>query len=112
MPIATTGANTTGEAGLVAVDKVGNKVRFYDPRSLTEISSVEGPEHCVHELAISPDHSRGFVPLYGDGIYGANRAPNNKVLVLDLAAHASMGLIDLGANVAPHGMVATANDRL
>ena len=27
----------------------------------------------MHELAIAPDHKMAFVPLYGDGIYGANK---------------------------------------
>ena len=111
-PIATTGSNTTGSRGMIAVDKVGNKIRFYDPQSLRETKSFDGPEPCVHELAISPDHAFAYVPLYGDGIYGGNRKPNNKILVIDLAAQTLAGIIDLGSHVAPHGMIATPDGKL
>lgn len=110
--IPTTGSNTTGATGLVAVDKVGNKIRFYDPETLREKSSFDGPEPCVHELAISHDHAWAYVPLYGDGIYGGNKNPNNKILVVDLLAQRQADMIELGQNVAPHGMVTTANGKL
>ena len=112
MPIATTGSNTTGTRGLVAVDKVGNRIRFYDPASLQETKALDQPEPCVHELAIAPDRSRAFMPLYGDGIYGNNKSPNNKVVVVDLARQAIADIIDLGPCVAPHGMVATSDGKL
>ena len=112
-PIPTTGSNTTGTGGVVAVDKVGNKIRFYDPLTLKETKVFDGPEPCVHELALSHDHRRAYVPLYGDGIYGGNKNPNNKVLVLDLEAQAIADLISLGPDlIAPHGMVTTADGKL
>ncbi len=98
--------------GIIAVDKVGNKIRFYAPDSLKETKVVDGPEPCVHELALAPDRKTAFVPLYGDGIYGNNRNPNNKVLVVDLERQEIAALIDLGRYVAPHGMVATRDGRL
>ena len=106
------GSNVTGNAGLIAVDKVGNRIRFYDPQSLREISSFAGPEPCVHELAIAPDHKMAFVPLYGDGIYGANKIPNNKVLAIDLDRRELADVIPLGEFVAPHGMVAARDGKL
>ena len=78
------GNNITGTSGIIAVDKVGNHIRFYDPDSLRETRSFPSPEPTVHELAISHHRRLAFVPLYGDGIYGSNRRPNNKVLVIDL----------------------------
>jgi DNA-binding beta-propeller fold protein YncE len=106
------GSNVTGTTGLVAVDKVGNKIRFYDPQSLREIESFDAPEPCVHELAISYDHKTAYVPLYGDGIYGANKHPNNKVLVIDLVGQKLADIITLGEFSAPHGMVATKGGKL
>lgn len=96
---------------IIAIDKVANKVRFYDP-DFTERRAVDGPEPCVHELALSPDRRFAYVPLYGDGIYGANPHPNNKVLILDTASEQIVDLIDLGPLLAPHGMVATTDGRL
>ena len=98
--------------GLIAVDKVANKVRFYQPESLQERKVLDGPEPCVHELAVAPDRQTAFVPLYGDGIYGNNKNPNNKVLVVDLQRQEIAALIDLGKHLAPHGMVATRDGSL
>ena len=96
---------------IIAIDKVANKVRFFDP-DFTERRAIDGPEPCVHELSLSPDRGLAYVPLYGDGIYGANRNPNNKVLVIDTAREEIADLIDLGPLVAPHGMAATRDGRL
>jgi len=98
--------------GIIAVDKVANKIRFYDPLSLEETKVLDGPEPCVHELAVAKDRRSAYVPLYGDGIYGNNNNPNNKVLVIDLAREEIARIIDLGEYLAPHGMVATANASL
>lgn len=97
---------------MIAIDKVANKVRFYDPLSFEETSVLDGPEPCVHELAISLDRQTAFVPLYGDGIYGSNRNPNNKVLVIDLERREIASVIDLGKCIAPHGMVALRDGSL
>ena len=106
------GSNITGDKGLIAIDKVGNKVRFYDPRTLKEIKSLDGPEPCVHELTFSSDRKFAFAPLYGDGIYGNNKEPNNKVLVIDLDRQELGDVIDLGTCLAPHGMVGTRDGKL
>jgi len=106
------GSNITGVSGLIAVDKVANAIRFYDPVSLEEAKSFRAPEPAAHELAIAHDRAHAFVPLYGDGIYGANRKPNNKVLVIDLKAQTLADVIALGEMSAPHGMVAASDGKL
>jgi YVTN family beta-propeller protein len=106
------GSNITGTTGLIAVDKVGNLIRFYDPETLREVKSFAAPEPAAHELAISHDRCLAFVPLYGDGIYGSNRKPNNKILVIDLIARTLIDMIPLGEMWAPHGMVATSDGKL
>jgi DNA-binding beta-propeller fold protein YncE len=106
------GSNITGTTGLIAVDKVGNRIRFYDPESLREIKSFAAPEPAAHELAISHDRRLAFVPLYGDGIYGNNNKPNNKILVIDLKAQDLVDVIPLGDLKAPHGMATTSDGKL
>jgi DNA-binding beta-propeller fold protein YncE len=98
--------------GVIAIDKVANKIRFYDPISFKETKVLDGPEPCVHELAVAPDRRTAFVPLYGDGIYGNNKNPNNKVLAVDLEREEIAAVIDLGKYQAPHGMVATRDGSL
>ncbi len=62
---------------MIAVDKVGNKVRFYDA-DIKEMKVLDGPEPCVHELAMAPDRRTAYIPLYGDGIYGNNKNPQQQ----------------------------------
>jgi YVTN family beta-propeller protein len=106
------GSNVTGDKGLIAIDKVGNKVRFYDPHTIAEIAVLDAPEKTVHELTFSADRKHAFAPLYGDGIYGSNKEPNNKILVIDLERRALGPVIDLGDCLAPHGMVGTSDGKL
>jgi DNA-binding beta-propeller fold protein YncE len=106
------GNNATGTNGMIAVDKVGNAIRFYDPETLREISSFASPEQTVHELAISHDHRIACVPLYGDGIYGANKHPNNKILIIDLQRRTLADIIVLGDFLAPHGIAMTSAGKL
>jgi YVTN family beta-propeller protein len=106
------GSNVTGDKGLIAIDKVGNKVRFYDPRTLREIKAIESPEKTIHELTFSADRKFAFAPLYGDGIYGSNKEPNNKFLIIDLERQTLGDMIDLGPYLAPHGMVGTRDGKL
>lgn len=96
---------------MIAVDKVGNKIRFYDA-DIKEMKVLDGPEPCVHELAMAPDRKTAYIPLYGDGIYGNNKNPNNKVLAIDLGRQEIADMIELGDYVAPHGMAATRDGKL
>lgn len=105
-------AHAQTQSALIAVDKVGNAIRFFDPATLKETKKLTPPGKTVHELAVAPDHKHAFVPLYGDGIYGSNKEPNNKVLVIDLEKQEIAAVIDLGMYVAPHGMVATRDGKL
>jgi DNA-binding beta-propeller fold protein YncE len=98
--------------GIIAVDKVGNVIRFLDPSSLLETAQLIPSEKAVHELALSFDRRTAFVPLYGAGVYGANDTPNNKILIVDLQSRTISGVIDLGSFLAPHGMVATRGGKL
>jgi hypothetical protein len=54
----------TGPDGLIAVGKVGNQVLFLDPVTFETVGVLNGFAPRVHELAISPDHSRVFAPIH------------------------------------------------
>jgi len=99
-------------AGIIAVDKVGNTIRFLDPVTLKETGKLAPPGKSVHELSVAPDGKRAFIPLYGEGIYGSNKEPNNKILVIDLAKQEIAQIIDLGMYVAPHGLAATRDGKV
>src|SRR3954470_13298504 len=70
--------NPTGSHGLILIDKVGHYVRFFDPATFKEISSIEMSVN-PHDIAISSDHKTAYIPIYGDGIYGRNPNPGHEV---------------------------------
>lgn len=103
--------NPTGSQGLIMIDKLGGYVRFFDPQSLTELSSLT-IVGTPHELAISPDHKVAYVPDYGDGVYGRNPKPGHSIAVIDLATRKLVDTIDVGPHQAPHGLQVDANGLL
>jgi YVTN family beta-propeller protein len=103
--------NTTGTRGLIMIDKIGGIVRFFDPKTLTEISSLT-IDGTPHELAISPDRKTAYVPDYGDGVYGRNPKPGKKIAVIDLDTRTVRSIIDISQHVAPHGLQVDAEGTL
>ena len=95
--------NPTGANGLVLIDKLGSHIRFFDPATFREISSIE-TDKAPHDLAFSPDHKTVYVPIYGDGVYGRNPHPGHQILIIDLATRQMIGTIDVSPYWAPHGI--------
>ncbi len=94
----------TGQAGLIAVDKVGNQVLFLDPTTFRTVHVLDSFPARVHELAISPDGGRAFVPIYGDGRHGANPNPGHQIAVIDLHARRHVDTFSVAPYLAPHGL--------
>jgi YVTN family beta-propeller protein len=103
--------NPTGTGGLIMIDKRGGLVRFFDPTTLKEVGTLQ-LEAPPHELAISPDHKTAYVPLYGDGVYGANPHPGHTIVAIDLTARKVIGTIDVSPYQAPHGLQVDNNGTL
>jgi DNA-binding beta-propeller fold protein YncE len=94
----------TGRDGLIAVDKVGNKVLFLDPATFETIEVLSGFAPRVHQLAISPDHARAYAGIYGDGIHGSNPNPGHLIAVFELQLRRHIGDFSVAPFLAPHGM--------
>ncbi|MCC6887017.1 MAG: hypothetical protein IT536_00550 [Hyphomicrobiales bacterium] len=90
------------ERGLIAVDKMGNKVLFLNPASLATEVVIEGFPTRVHELLALPQRGIAYVPIFGDGIHGRNPHPGHLVCLFDLERRAHVGDIDLRPLSAPH----------
>ena len=103
--------NITGSNGLIMIDKRGGLVRFFDPHTLEEISTLDLGDP-PHELAISPDHKTAYIPLYGDGVYGNNPNPDHRIVIVDLESRSVTGTIDVAPNLAPHGLQVDNNGML
>jgi DNA-binding beta-propeller fold protein YncE len=95
--------HSTGTDGLLLIDKVGGHVRFFDPVTYTERSSIELPKN-PHDFALSADHRFAYVPIYGPGVYGRNPEPGHEIYVIDLEQRSVARVIDLAPYRSPHGI--------
>jgi YVTN family beta-propeller protein len=93
----------TGTTGVFLVDKLGAHLRFLDPTTLAEQSSLVLPTN-PHDFVFSYDHTRAYVPIYGPGIYGRNPNPKHELYVIDLTKRAVARVIDLSPYKSPHGI--------
>jgi YVTN family beta-propeller protein len=55
-----------------------------------------------HELAVSPDGKRAFVPIYGNAGVGRAGTDGNEISVIDLASHKIVGKVEFPHGVRPH----------
>ncbi len=95
--------NPTGTTGVILIDKVGHHVRFFDPKTWTEISNIDVAVN-PHDLALSPDHKTAYVTIYGAGIYGRNPNPEHTIAIIDLVSRTQTGSIDVSPYVGSHGI--------
>jgi DNA-binding beta-propeller fold protein YncE len=104
--------NATGSKGLILIDKRGNYVRFFDPKTQKELSGFPTGQGAAHDLAISPDLKTAYIPVYGDGVYNRNPNPGQSILIVDLASQKPTGAIDISPHQAPHGIQIDARGKL
>jgi YVTN family beta-propeller protein len=93
----------TGTEGLLLVDKLGAHVRFFDPVTFKERSSLALPAN-PHDFVLSADHRLAYVPIYGDGVYGRNPNPKQEIYVIDTVARTVKEIISVAPYQAPHGI--------
>jgi YVTN family beta-propeller protein len=94
----------TGEDahGMIAVDKIGTKVLFLNPKTYETELVIDGFPRTVHELLVIPETGFAYVPIFGDGIHGRNPNPQHHLCVVDLHKRAHIDTIDLRPYIAPH----------
>ena len=88
--------------GLIAVDKMGCKILFLNPKTFATETVLDGFPRTVHELLVVPETGLAYVPIFGDGIHGRNPNPGHLLCVIDLQKRAHVGDIDLRPYIAPH----------
>jgi YVTN family beta-propeller protein len=92
-----------GEAkGMIAVDKIGAKILFINPKTYETETVLDGFQRTVHELLVMPEAGVAYVPIFGDGIHGRNPNPGRTLHVIDLNKRAVAADIDLSPFSAPH----------
>ena len=80
------------DQSLSVIDTTSNKVVATIP-----VGGVTG-----HELAVSPDGKRAFVPIYGNAGVGRAGTDGSEISVIDLASRKIVGKVDFGRGVRPH----------
>jgi YVTN family beta-propeller protein len=88
--------------GMIAVDKIGCKILFLNPKTYETETVLESFQRTVHELLVMPDIGMAYVPIFGDGIHGRNPNPGHELHVIDLIKRKVADTIDLSPYVAPH----------
>ena len=96
--------NRPGGPRLVVTAKTANKVQFFDAASLEKTGEIDMPAS-THEMVLSDDGRAVYASVYGGGIFGKNANPDRRIALIDLEGRRSRGMIDVGADVAPHGVM-------
>jgi DNA-binding beta-propeller fold protein YncE len=56
-------------------------------------------------MVLSADSRHVFASVYGGGIFGKNKDSDRRIAVIDLEAKSIARMIDIGEDVAPHGLM-------
>jgi DNA-binding beta-propeller fold protein YncE len=96
--------NRPGGPNLALTAKNANKVQFFDAATMALVAEIVMPAS-THEMVLSPDGAKIYASIYGGGIFGKNRDPDRRIAVIDLAARSLERTIDVGAVLAPHGVM-------
>jgi DNA-binding beta-propeller fold protein YncE len=96
---------------IILTAKNDKRIEFYDGASHAPLVKLDMPAP-VHELALSPDGTTAYGSVFGGGVFGKNKDPDHRVVVIDLASRAIDGYIDAGSYLAPHGLMFGADGML
>jgi len=93
-------------SGLLLVAVKGDQsVAIVDPATSRKLAEVPEGGTTGHELTVSPDGRRAFVPIYGNSGVGEPGTDGNNMVVIDLASRKVVGNVDFGKGVRPHDPV-------
>ena len=89
--------------GLLLVANKGNQtLGVIDPVAGRQIATVAEDGVTGHEVAVSPDGKRAFVPIYGNAGVGKPGTDGRLLRVIDLRTRQVVGTVDFGKGVRPH----------
>jgi len=98
------GARAAGSPnGLLLVANKGDQtLSIVDVTAGRQLAAVAEDGKTGHEVAVSPDGRRAFVPIYGSSGVGQPGSDGQLIRVIDVPSRAIIGTIDFGKGVRPH----------
>jgi YVTN family beta-propeller protein len=87
---------------LLVANKGDGTVSLVDPVEGRQVAVVQEDGITGHEIAVSPDGRRAFVPIYSSVGVGQTGTDGHLVRVIDLEKRAIVGTIDFGKGMRPH----------
>jgi YVTN family beta-propeller protein len=95
-------AGDPSEGLLLVVNKGDQTLSIVDPAAGKQLAAVQEDGRTGHEVAVSPDGKRAFVPIYSSVGVGQVGTDGHLIRVIDLEKRAIVGTIDLGKGMRPH----------
>lgn len=106
-------ANSKSPSGLLLVANKGeHTLGLIDPSTERQIAIIPEGGVTGHEVAVSPDGGRAFVPIYGNSGVGLPGSNGRKIDVIDLDRRRVAHTIDFSRGVRPHCAVFGPKDGL
>lgn len=102
LSVARSHSNVPDREYLIVANKGEHTVGIIDPIAGQQIATVPEGGITGHELAVSPDGRKAYVPIYGDSGVGKPGTDGRHMVVVDLASREVVGNVDFGHGVRPH----------
>jgi len=87
---------------LLVVNQGDHNLALVDPATLKAIATVDVGGITGHEVAVSPDGTTAFVPVYSNTGVGKPGTDGRMMAVIDLKTHQVTHQFDFGHGVRPH----------
>ena len=97
---------------LLVANKGAHSLSIVDAATEVQIAQVAEEGDTGHEVAVSPDGKRAFVPIYGNSGVGRPGSDGSLIRVIDLSRRAVVGTVDFGRGIRPHRPVFGPRDGL
>jgi YVTN family beta-propeller protein len=99
-------------AELLVVNKGNGTVSVVDPVAGSQVAVISENARTGHEVAVSPDGKKAYVPIYGSSGVGQVGTDGSLIRVVDLATNSVVATYDFGRGVRPHRPVFGPKDGL
>jgi YVTN family beta-propeller protein len=87
---------------LLVANKGDETVSIVDVNVGLQVATIAEHGKTGHEVAVSPDGRRAFVPIYGSAGVGKEGTDGQLMRVIDLLKREIVGTVDFGKGVRPH----------